>query len=198
MAEIISKNRVVASCTLHVLEVGDTFNTEVVLLHGMKFQAATWQDLGTLALLAAKSVRPLAVDMPGFGQSPACSVEQDEILEHFVAQETAGKPILLGPSMGGRIALKFAIKHPDMLSGLILVGAVGVEENIDRLAEISVPTLLIWGAEDQISPLAASELLLEKIPGSRRVIIDGAPHPCYLDHPEVFHEALLNFLDTLS
>ena len=198
MTDIVSKNIDVASCSLHCLGVGEENGQEIVLLHGMKFQAATWQELGTLEMLAGLGVRALAVDMPGFGKSPACEAKQDEVLMQFVDRETTGRPVLLGPSMGGRTALEFAVNHPDTLSALILVGAVGVEENRDRLAEIKVPTLLIWGGEDQISPTANSDILLAAIAGAKRVIIKGAPHPCYLDQPETFHGAVRNFLSSLS
>jgi abhydrolase domain-containing protein 14 len=99
--------------------------------------------------------------------------------------------------MGGRIALEFALNHPGILGGLVLVGAVGVEENRDRLADLSIPVLIIWGSEDQISPLANSDILLESINGAERVIIDGAPHPCYLDQPDTWHAAVLDFLGRL-
>ncbi len=198
MNAIESKNISVNSCPLHVLVGGEKQNPDIILLHGMKFQAATWQDLGTLDYLAGQGFHALAVDMPGFGKSPACSLTPDQMLEGFVDQETSAKPIILGPSMGGRTALEFAVHHPEKLSGLILVGAVGVEENRDRLAEIKVPTLLIWGSEDQIAPLAQSDILLNEIAGSRRVIIDGAPHPCYLDQSETFHAAIRDFLASLA
>ncbi|MCF6186511.1 MAG: alpha/beta fold hydrolase, partial [Desulfobulbaceae bacterium] len=151
MSDIVSKNIDIFHCSLHCLAAGEEQGHDIVLLHGMKFQAATWQELGTLGLLADLGMRAFALDMPGFGKSPACEAEQDEVLARFVDRETTGRPILLGPSMGGRIALEFAVNHPDTLSALILVGAVGVEENRARLAEIKVPTLLIWGGEDQIS-----------------------------------------------
>jgi len=191
------KNITVDGCELHILETGDAGKKEVVLLHGLKFQAATWQETGTLAALADNGYRGIALDMPGFGGSPACDAEQDAVLAGVIEAETSGSPVLLGPSMGGRIALEFAINHPGAVSALILVGAVGVEENQDRLAAIEVPTLLIWGSEDQISPLTNSEILLAELKNVRRVIIDGAPHPCYLDQPDAFHRAVLEFLASL-
>ena len=198
MVDIASKNIDISSCLLHCLAAGEEKNQEIILLHGMKFQAATWQELGTLKILADSGMRALALDMPGFGKSPACEVEQDEVLVRFVDRETSGRPILLGPSMGGRIALEFAINHPEKLSALILVGAVGVEENRNRLPDIKVPTLLVWGGDDQISPRTNSDILLAAVAGAERVIIDGAPHPCYLDQPETFHGAVRNFLSSLS
>ncbi len=197
MAAIEEKNITVDACNLHLLKAGKAGKNEIVLLHGLKFQAATWQETGTLQALADGGYRAIAMDMPGFGGSPACDAEQDAVLSGAIEAETGGKPVLLGPSMGGRIVLEFAISHPDQVSALILVGAVGVEENRDRLALITVPTLLIWGSEDQISPLANSEILLTEIKGARRVIIEGAPHPCYLDQPDAFHKAVLEFLGAL-
>lgn len=197
MDNIQSKSMEAASCTLHFLECGIKESRDILLLHGMKFQAATWQELGTLDYLANQGMHAMALDMPGFGKSPSCSAEPDRVLEEFLQREASDLPILLGPSMGGKIALEFAIDHPGEVGGLILVGPVGIEENRNRLGQIKVPTLLIWGSEDQISPLAGSEVLLAAIKGSRRVIIDGAPHPCYLDQPETFHATVRDFLAAL-
>jgi abhydrolase domain-containing protein 14 len=169
----------------------------VLLLHGMKFNAATWQELGTLEKLAGAGFHPVAVDMPGFGESPVCDKDQDEILSAFISQGELNRPVMIGPSMGGRIALEFAVNHPGILGGLVLVGAVGVEENRERLAEIDIPVLIIWGGEDRISPLANSDILLESIKGAERLVIDGAPHPCYLDQPDRWHGAVLDFLNGL-
>ncbi len=194
MTDIISKNIDASSCCLHCLEAGNGDGQDVILLHGMKFQAATWQELGTLEKLAAAGYHPLALDMPGFGKSPACEVDQDKVLTDCIAQGEMDRPVLIGPSMGGRIALEFALNHPGILAGLILVGAVGVTENKDRLAELDLPVLILWGGEDQISPLANSDILLENIKGAKRLIIEGALHPCYLDQPDAWHEAVLEFL----
>ncbi len=100
--------------------------------------------------------------------------------------------------MGGRTVLEFALDHAGETGGLILVGAVGVVENQHRLASLKLPVAIIWGSEDQIAPLAHSELLEQAISGSRREIIQGAPHPCYLEQPEQFHALLLDFLGSLE
>ncbi len=194
MTEIISKNIDVACCCLNCLEAGNSVGQDVILLHGMKFQAATWQELGTLDKLAVAGYHPMALDMPGFGKSPACATDQDKVLAEYIAQGEMDRPVLIGPSMGGRIALEFALNHPGILGGLVLVGAVGVAENKDRLAQLDLPVLILWGGEDQISPPANADILLENVKGAKRLIIEGAPHPCYLDQPDVWHTAVLDFL----
>ena len=193
----VEKEIIVGPCKLRILETGET-GRDIVLLHGLKFTAQTWQETSTLDTLADNGCHAVAVDMPGFGKSGSCQEETANVLRGVIEQETAGKPVLLGPSMGGRIAMEFALDYPEHVGALILVGAVGIKENRKRLAGIKVPTLLVWGGEDQISPLADSEILLANIGGSSRVVLDGAPHPCYLDQPEEFHRAILDFLASLS
>lgn len=186
------------SCEINYLAAGSKEDRAVVLLHGMKFQAATWQELGSLGKLADAGFYAIALDMPGFGESPACSADQDEVLHSFLTMIGKDQVILVGPSMGGRIALEYAINHPGKLGGLVLVGAVGVQENKDHLPGISIPTLLVWGGDDQISPLTNAELLDASIEKSNKIIIEGAPHPCYLDNPDKWHGALLDFLATVG
>ncbi len=197
MTDIISKSIDAASCCLHCLEAGKPGGKDVILLHGMKFQAATWQELGTLEKLAAAGYHALALDMPGFGGTPACEKDQDKVLAEFITQGELDRPVLIGPSMGGRIALEFALNHPGILGGLILVGAVGVEENKEKLSQIDLPVFIIWGGDDQISPLTNSDTLLASIKGAKRLVIEGAPHPCYLDQPDKWHAAILEFLGTV-
>lgn len=194
MTEIISKTIISNSCEVHYLRCGKPEKTAVVLLHGMKFQASTWQELGTLQRIADAGYQALALDMPGFGRSPSCSADQDGVLEGFLQELGVKECVLIGPSMGGRIALEFTINHPELVRSLVLVGAVGVEENRNNLPSIHVPTLLVWGGRDQISPLSNCELLQSAIPGSKKIIIEGAPHPCYLDNPDTWHAELIDFL----
>jgi len=198
MVEITTNRSTAGSCEIHFISAGSPDDTTVVLLHGMKFQAATWKELGTLEHIAKAGFHAIAMDMPGFGLSPTCSAEQDKILDTFLQEIEQKKIILIGPSMGGRIALEFTINHPERISALVLVGAVGVEENRNNLSSIDIPTLLIWGSEDQISPLTNCEILLSSISGSKKIIIEGAPHPCYLDNPDTWHTELIHFLNSLT
>ena len=164
----------------------------------MKFQAETWRELGTLDALAEAGLRVLAVDMPGFGKSAASEVVPGEVLRRLYHQLGLSKAVLIGPSMGGRIALEFAIAHPQHIAGLVLVGAVGVAENRGGLARITAPVLIIWGEEDQVSPLTHSDILLTELSRAQREIYPQAPHPCYLGQPQRWHASLTTFLQQLS
>lgn len=198
MTEIAEQLFDLDGCLIHALQCGPVDGLPVILLHGMKFQAETWRELGTLDALAEAGLRILAVDMPGFGKSAASDVVPGEVLRRLYQHLGLSKAVLIGPSMGGRIALEFAIAHPQHIAGLVLVGAVGVAENRAELARISAPTLIIWGEDDQVSPLANSDILLAALARAQREIYPQAPHPCYLGQPQRWHASLTTFLHQLS
>jgi abhydrolase domain-containing protein 14 len=198
MPSITTRQIDLDDCTVHCLETGDPAGRAVVLLHGMKFQAETWRELGTLGQLAGQGLRVLAVDLPGFGRSPAHPLPQGEVVHRLLDKLDIDRAVLVGPSMGGRVAMEYAIAHPERLAGLVLVGAVGVADNRADLGRITVPVLVVWGSEDQVAPLADSDTLLAELPQARREILAGAPHPCYLDQPERWHEVLRAFLTSVA
>ena len=51
MPQITEKTIDLDGCLIHALEAGPKEGRSVILLHGMKFQAETWRELGTLAAL---------------------------------------------------------------------------------------------------------------------------------------------------
>ena len=63
-----------------------------------------------------------------------------------------------------------------------------------RLGEIKVPTLVMWGTADSVFPVAGAESLAAAIPDAELLLLEGAPHPAYLDQPDLFHERLLEFV----
>lgn len=179
---------------IHYLEAGDPENQTVLLLHGMSFTAGTWQKLGTIDLLAGSGYHAVALEMPGFGGSPASGAAPGTVLQEFLTQKGIDKPVLVGPSMGGQIGLEFCLDYQDLIGGLIVIGPVGVAKNAARLSAITIPTLAIWGAEDTISPPEHAKIIEKEIQGAQIVIFPGAPHPCYLEKTEEWHKVLLSFL----
>jgi 3-oxoadipate enol-lactonase len=71
-------------------------------------------------------------------------------------------------------------------------------DQTDFLPEITVPTLIIVGSEDQLTPPVDAEMMRSKIPGSRLEIIEGASHLSNLERPAKFSSALKTFLDALQ
>jgi pimeloyl-ACP methyl ester carboxylesterase len=64
------------------------------------------------------------------------------------------------------------------------------------LAEIDVPTLVVVGSADELTPPKESHLLHERIAGSELVEIPGAGHISNMENPEAFNAALTGFLTT--
>ena len=143
MPEIISRNVNVGPCTVYNLQSKNTAGRQILLLHGARFQAATWKDLTTLDRLADAGYRPHAIDLPGFGKSPRCNLTYDTVLQTFIRQERLSCPVLVGPSMSGKISLDFALRHPESVGGLVLIGAIGVRERSEALDTIQVPCLIV-------------------------------------------------------
>ncbi len=99
---------------------------EVVLLHGASGNAATWRS--TEAFWQAAGISMLALDLPGRGDSSHLSPRRTaaEAAAWLMAQlEGRGldKPVLLGHSFGGAVALEAALAAPERLGGIVLVAS---------------------------------------------------------------------------
>ena len=57
-----------------------------------------------------------------------------------------------------------------------------------------VPTLLVWGRDDEIVPLSAGQLYNESIPGSRLAVIENCGHMPQIEHPDEFVQIVSQFL----
>ncbi len=118
----------------------DKQQTPLFLLHGFTGSSLDWKfiykDL-------TKKVFPIAVDLIGHGNSDSpndinyyFTESQIEQLKIIVENFTHDKIFFLGYSMGGRAALSFALKYPQMIKGLILestsAGIKSGKEKIER------------------------------------------------------------------
>jgi len=65
------------------------------------------------------------------------------------------------------------------------------------LAQISVPTLVITGVEDEMIPVEESRRMASAVRGAKLVIVPGAGHLANLEQPEAFNDALNAFLAAL-
>lgn len=99
---------------------------EVLLLHGFGSSTFTWRkNLEGLGRFA----RVTAIDIKGFGltEKPRDGqYHEAEYARHTLAAMDAlgiQKPVIIGNSMGGAVATRVALEHPDRCAGLILVDA---------------------------------------------------------------------------
>ena len=67
-------------------------------------------------------------------------------------------------------------------------------EMVERLADIRVPTLVVVGNQDILTPRGDSEELAERIPGAELVVISGAAHGLMVEHWTTFNRVVLDFL----
>jgi 3-oxoadipate enol-lactonase len=82
--------------------------------------------------------------------------------------------------------------HPDAYSAQLQ--GILAWEAYSRLHAIVAPTLVIHGEADQLVPPGNGELIAQRIPGAKLVLIPHAGHIFTTDQPEASHEAILDFL----
>jgi 2-hydroxy-6-oxonona-2,4-dienedioate hydrolase len=68
----------------------------------------------------------------------------------------------------------------------------------DLLGQIKVPTLLLWGEEDQVTTMEVAEMFHQLIPNSQLVTIKKCGHAPMIEHPEWFSEEVRKFLEKHS
>ena len=67
-----------------------------------------------------------------------------------------------------------------------------------ELQHVQVPTLVITGSQDALTPIGDAEELAEMIPHSRLVELRGAAHGLMVEAPNAFNSSVLDFLDETS
>ncbi|TWP54125.1 alpha/beta fold hydrolase [Lentzea tibetensis] len=121
---------------LHYHEAGTEHTDTVVMLHGGGPGASGWSNFGRNVPVFAKSFRVLVVDQPGFGRSD----KRDEHGQYFTYAATALRDLfdslgiekahILGNSLGGGTAVRFALDNPKRAGRLVLMGPGGLSLNV--------------------------------------------------------------------
>ncbi|WP_026895310.1 alpha/beta fold hydrolase [Clostridiisalibacter paucivorans] len=74
-----------------------------------------------------------------------------------------------------------------------------INENLrPYLKNINVPTLLVWGRDDDATPLYMGKIMENEIEGSGLVVLDNAGHYSYIDQMYTFNRVIDSFLDSSS
>lgn len=95
----------------------------VIALHPLALESSVFAGLGRV--LARRGLKTIAVDLPGFGRSigPAEVHSPAQLAEPILelARGLDEKPVVLGMSLGGRVALEAALVEPSAFRGVVLV-----------------------------------------------------------------------------
>ena len=145
--------------TLHTTRVGDD-GPRVVFLHGLFGQG---KNFTTIAKGLAPDFSSLLVDLPNHGRSGwtdriRYAELADIVAAHLRTGFAAQGPIhLVGHSMGGKVAMALALRHPDLVDRLVVVDISPVdsadmsefEHLLGSLATLDLATLTSRGEADR-------------------------------------------------
>ncbi len=113
----------------------------VLLLHGKNFFGAYWE--GTIRALAGAGYRVVVPDQIGFGKSSKpdlhytfeqLAASTRKLLEKLAIE----KVVVVGHSMGGMLAVRFALMHPALAGALVLENPIGLEDYREKVPYQSV------------------------------------------------------------
>jgi pimeloyl-ACP methyl ester carboxylesterase len=145
---------------LHTTEVGDQ-GDRVVFLHGLFGQGRNFTQI---AKALVPDLRSALVDLPNHGRSDWMDTTDYEDIADVVAtwlreQYTVDGPVhVVGHSMGGKVAMVLALRHPDLVARLVVVdiapavsdGAGEFEHLLDSLASLDLEALDRRGDADDL------------------------------------------------
>jgi pimeloyl-ACP methyl ester carboxylesterase len=163
----------------NIIDLGD--GPPLVFVHGL---SGSWQNWLEQLPEFSRDHRCIAVDLPGFGESP---MPRDEITvsgygrwlnDLFDVLEIKGAAVV-GNSMGGFIAAETAIKFPERVERLVLVAAAGLSiedqrnDKVMRVLELG-ETLIEYGLAFGLS---RSRALMKRPRGRKALLYAVAAHP---------------------
>ena len=112
----------------------------LLFLHGWRSQKEVWLPIVNHQITKSPNHSIYALDLPGFGSSPAPKVawavgDYAEIVKGFIQKLGLNNVIIIGHSFGGRVGIKLAARHSKLISKLVLVDSAGfVDERTKKRA----------------------------------------------------------------
>jgi pimeloyl-ACP methyl ester carboxylesterase len=150
---------------IFVAECGPANGLPVLLCHG--WGACVYGWAGTLPVLAAAGYRAIAADLRGHGRSdggdPAAGYTAAAMTAQLAAIiEALGldRPVIVGHSMSGRLALQYALDQPGRVRGLALLAPIGVGSLRPAIKRFGQPFLALgaW-----LGPLAVRRWIVKLV-----------------------------------
>lgn len=197
---------------------------KTLFLPGAAGSSSFWKPIASKANLDG-----VFFSWPGLGNEPAAeNVSSIEDLIALVATEINEPVTIVAQSMGGYVAIRLALKFPDLVKSLVLAVTSGgiptrdlgatdwrtdyystfpraaswiadpVEDLSVYISTIRIPTLLLWGDADPISPVVVGERLSGLLPNSLLRVFSGANHDLAQTHIEEVADEVRRHLATVS
>lgn len=131
------------------------------------------------------------------------TIEQIELEGTDVFMEKFIKSVFHPDSLTNKLELVESLRTVvfENSKGIITAGLSALAERSETcssLDAIHIPTLIICGREDAVTPLAQSEFMHKQIGGSSLKIIDDAGHVSNLEQTDEFNKCILDFLNSLN
>lgn len=193
----------------------------MVLLHGASGNGGTWQEFATTF---SDHWHVIAPDQRGHGRSPRADTYSFDLfaddLHGLLDAFGVGQAVLVGHSMGGVAAYRYAEKHPERVAAMVLEEApppvplglrlaarpegeldydwalrpqIIAELNAPRpLGKIAVPTLIVAGGEQSHLPQAEIAAMAKQL--SAQLVTIDAGHLVHRHRPAEFAAAVRKFL----
>lgn len=174
---------------------------EILLLHGAAFKKENWKESGILESLCgvdtgvSRFSSVVAVDLSVRSTGLQLKLAIDSLYEANILNV---KPlVLVSPSASGKGVLELSdvgIALNSILLSWIPVACPSImkkkEETLKKFLKEGTPILAVYGSRDKMGEKVTERLV--KFASAEKKMIDGR-HPCYLDSPNNFVEAIFDF-----
>jgi pimeloyl-ACP methyl ester carboxylesterase len=174
---------------IRYVDLGGGGGAPVVFVHGL---GGNWQNWLENLPRIAQERRALALDLPGFGESPPpredISISRyASLIDAWLERLGVERAVVVGNSMGGFVSAELAIEHPSRVERLVLAAAAGI--SVAHLRR--QPTLALARLATAAGALSASRN--QQVVGRRRLrhlmLATVVRHPALLE-PDLLLEVL--------
>jgi pimeloyl-ACP methyl ester carboxylesterase len=202
-----------------------TNKNAILIITGFGQSLSSWREI---AEKLPKNFSLFIIELPNKGKRKGGTKRWDEkhfadFVVHFIRRNISyEKIILIGHSLGGRIAALVSLSLKTKIELLILYAVGGItvplplskkifaflkhflyrsHSHIDFdnvYQQISAPTLLIYGENDLLTPIEVGKAIFRKIPKAKFVIIPASTHLAHNDAPDAFVKHVLGAIKSLS
>ena len=184
----------ISDLAFHYLDLMDTLGLERVHLAGASFGGWIAAEMATMAsprLASLVLIDPVGIKVEGWIYPFLFGMELPQLVE-TVFHDPMAALALAPPDMSidtlallyrQNTALARVAWNPYLYNPLLR----------RRLARITTPTLLAWGAHDKLAPLVCAEAWRKEIPGAVLRVFDGSGHVPHLEDPDAVAAAVAEF-----